>query len=119
MEFARLTQKLLWERCYPSLTRRLSADDVLFLNLGYEEVPPTGLPLVASDELNRFYIQLYRRTATQADLSGAQVLEVSCGHGAELRTSYAPCTRQRISCMWIYGPATLLPPVPSRVVRPV
>jgi hypothetical protein len=40
-----------------------------------------GLPLAASDERNRFGIQLYHRTATQADLSGKQVLEVSCGHG--------------------------------------
>ena len=40
-----------------------------------------GLPLAASDEPNRFGIQLYHRTATQADLSGKQVLEVSCGHG--------------------------------------
>jgi ubiquinone/menaquinone biosynthesis C-methylase UbiE len=40
-----------------------------------------ALPLVASDEPNRFYIQLYHRTATQADLRGARVLEVSCGHG--------------------------------------
>lgn len=81
VENARLTQKLIWQRQYPSLTRRLSADDVLFLNLGYEEDPPMGLPLAASDEPNRFYIQLYHRTATQADLSGAKVLEVSCGHG--------------------------------------
>ncbi|MBV9353134.1 MAG: class I SAM-dependent methyltransferase [Mycobacterium sp.] len=80
VEFARL-QKRVWKRRYPSLTRRLSADDVLFLNVGYEEDPPMGLPLVASDEPNRFYIQLYHRTARQADLSGAQVLEVSCGHG--------------------------------------
>jgi hypothetical protein len=36
-----------------------------------------GLPLAASDERNRFGIQLYHRTATQADLSGKQVLEVS------------------------------------------
>ena len=40
-----------------------------------------GLPLAASDEPNRYSIQLYHRTATQADLSGKQVLEVSCGHG--------------------------------------
>ena len=40
-----------------------------------------GLPLAASDEPNRYGIQLYHRTATQADLSGKQVLEVSCGHG--------------------------------------
>jgi ubiquinone/menaquinone biosynthesis C-methylase UbiE len=81
VEFARLIQKFVWKRWYPSLTRRLSADDVLFFNLGYEEDPPMGLPLVASDEPNRFYIQLYHRTATQADIKGAQVLEVSCGHG--------------------------------------
>jgi ubiquinone/menaquinone biosynthesis C-methylase UbiE len=81
VEFARSIQKLVWKRWYPSLTRRLSADDVLFFNLGYEEDPPMGLPLVASDEPNRFYIQLYHRTATQADINGAQVLEVSCGHG--------------------------------------
>ena len=40
-----------------------------------------ALPLAASDEPNRFSIQLYYRTATQVDLSGKRVLEVSCGHG--------------------------------------
>ena len=81
VQFDRFHQKLVWKRWYPFLTRRLYADDVLFLNVGYEEDPPMALPLVASDEPNRFYIQLYHRTATQADLNGAQVLEVSCGHG--------------------------------------
>ena len=81
VEFARSLQKLVRKRWYPFLTRRLHADDVLFLNLGYEEDPPMGLPLAASDEPNRYYIQLYHSTATQADLNGAQVLEVSCGHG--------------------------------------
>jgi ubiquinone/menaquinone biosynthesis C-methylase UbiE len=81
VESIRLPQKFFWGRRYPALTRRLAADDVLFLNLGYEEDPPMGLPLAASDEPNRFYIQLNHRTATQADLSGSHVLEVSCGHG--------------------------------------
>ena len=40
-----------------------------------------ALPLAESDEPNRFRIQLYHRTATQADLSGKRVLEVGCGHG--------------------------------------
>ena len=40
-----------------------------------------ALPLAASDEPNRFCIQLYHRTATQVDLSGKRVLEVGCGHG--------------------------------------
>jgi SAM-dependent methyltransferase len=61
-------------------TRRLG-DDVVFLNRGYEEDPPMALPLEASDEPDRYCIQLYHRTATQADLSGKRVLEVGCGHG--------------------------------------
>ena len=40
-----------------------------------------ALPLAASDEPHRYFIQLYHRTATQVDLSGKRVLEVSCGHG--------------------------------------
>jgi fatty-acid O-methyltransferase len=66
---------------YPILTRVLSKDEVVFLNFAYEEDPPMAIPLAASDEPNRFFIQLYHRTAAQADLSGKQVLEVSCGHG--------------------------------------
>ena len=66
---------------YPFITRRWMKDDVVFLNWGYEEDPPMALPLAPSDEPNRYCIQLYHRTATQADLSGKQVLEVSCGHG--------------------------------------
>ena len=74
-------QKVMVKYWYPFLTRRWDAEDVLLLNYGYEEDPPMGLPLAASDERNRYNIQLYHRTATQADLSGKQVLEVSCGHG--------------------------------------
>jgi len=65
---------------YPLFTR-LVAGDGQFLNDGYEEDPPMALPLAASDEPNRFPIQLYHRTATQADLSGKRVLEVGSGHG--------------------------------------
>jgi 3-oxoacyl-(acyl-carrier-protein) synthase len=35
----------------------------------------------AQVEADRFPIQLYHRTATQVDLAGKKVLEVSCGHG--------------------------------------
>ncbi|KAA8960197.1 MAG: class I SAM-dependent methyltransferase [Mycobacterium sp.] len=40
-----------------------------------------ALPLAESDEPNRYQIQLYHRVATQVDLTGKGVLEVSCGHG--------------------------------------
>ena len=76
-----LIKKINREYWYPFVTRRLDADDVVFLNFGYEEDPPMGLPLAASDEPNRFCVQLYYRTATQADSTGKQVLEISCGHG--------------------------------------
>jgi len=66
---------------YRLLSRLLTRDDVLFLNYGYEEDPPMALSLAASDEPDRFPIQLYHRTATQVDLVGKEVLEVSCGHG--------------------------------------
>ena len=66
---------------YRFLSRLLTRDDVLFLNYGYEEDPPMALPLAASDEPDRFPIQLYHRTATPVDLAGKNVLEVSCGHG--------------------------------------
>src|SRR6476660_5865152 len=73
--------KKIHKHFYALLTRWLGADDVVFINWGYEEDPPMGLPLAASDEPNRYCIQLYHRTATQADLTGNQALEVSCGHG--------------------------------------
>jgi fatty-acid O-methyltransferase len=66
---------------YPYVTRRLGGDDVLFFNYGYEQDPPMAVPLGASDEPNRYCSQLYHSTATQVDLSGKRVLEVSCGHG--------------------------------------
>jgi len=82
-------------RLYPLASRRLANDDVFFLNFGYEEDPPMDLPLASSDEPNRLPIQLYHRTATQVDLTGKQVLEVSCGHGGG--ASYLSRTQQPAS----------------------
>jgi ubiquinone/menaquinone biosynthesis C-methylase UbiE len=74
---------------------RVLGDEWLFLNYGYEEDPPMAVPLAVSDEPNRFFIQQYHRTATQVDLSGKRVLEVSCGHGggaSYLTRTLAPAT---------------------------
>jgi SAM-dependent methyltransferase len=79
--FSKFLLNLQAKHSYRLLTRLLTRDDVVFLNFGYEEDPPMALPLSASDEPNRMPIQLYHRTGTQVDLSGKQVLEVSCGHG--------------------------------------
>ena len=74
----KITMNKYW---YPLISRRWGEEDIVFLNWGYEEDPPLGLPLAPEDEPDRYCIQLYHRTATQADLGGKQVLEVSSGHG--------------------------------------
>lgn len=77
----RVGMKYIQKYIYPYFTRRLSSEDVVFLNLGYEEDPPMTLSLEGRDVANRYYIQLYHCTATQVDLGGKSVLEVGCGHG--------------------------------------
>ncbi len=75
-------RKAVWRLWYPYLTRRLrGTEEVLFLNYAFAEEPPAGLVLDPADEPNRVCIQLYHHVATQADLRGKAVLEVSCGHG--------------------------------------
>jgi ubiquinone/menaquinone biosynthesis C-methylase UbiE len=78
LSWLKLAMNKYW---YPLITRRWQKEDVTLLNWGYEEDPPMGLPLGEEPERNRYCIQLYHRTATQADISGKQVLEVSSGHG--------------------------------------
>jgi SAM-dependent methyltransferase len=74
-------RKAIWQLWYPFLTRRLHREGVLFLNYAYEEEPPMGIPLAPGDEPDRACIQLYHHVATQVELCGKDVLEVSCGHG--------------------------------------
>ena len=74
-------RKVIWRLWYPFLTRRLHGEEVLFLNYAFEEEPPLGIPLQPGDEPNRACIQLYHHVATQVELRGKNVLEVSCGHG--------------------------------------
>ena len=74
-------RKAIWRLWYPFLTRRLRGEDVLFLNYAFQTDPPVKLALAAADEPNRACIQLYHHVASQVDLRGKNVLEVSCGHG--------------------------------------
>ena len=74
-------RKAIWRMWYPFLTQRLRSEEVLFLNYAFETDPPVGLKLDEADEVNRGCIQLYHQVASQVDLKGKTVLEVSCGHG--------------------------------------
>lgn len=77
----RAIRKAIWKLWYPFLTRRLRGEEVLFLNYAFETDPPLGLPLAPADEPNRACIQLYHHVASQVELRGKEVLEISCGHG--------------------------------------
>jgi SAM-dependent methyltransferase len=74
-------RKAIWRIWYPFLTRRLRSEEVLFLNYAFESEPPVGLDLETEDEPNRASIQLYHHVASQVDLDGKEVAEISCGHG--------------------------------------
>ncbi len=74
-------RKAIWKLWYPFLTRRLRAEEIIFLNYAFETDPPMAIPLELADETNRACIQLYHHVATQVNFSGKHVLEVSCGHG--------------------------------------
>lgn len=75
-----LVGKLTTKYLLPFGTRQIG-DDVVFFNYGYEEDPPMALPLDEADERDRYGIQLYHVVASQVDLTGKKVLEVSCGAG--------------------------------------
>lgn len=86
-------RQALWRWWYPFFTRRVRAHGIDFLNYAFESDPPMGLPLSAADEPFRPNIQLYHHVAAAADLAGARVLEVSCGHGggaSYLARTFAP-----------------------------
>ena len=74
-------RKAIWRWWYPFLTRRLQAQEVLFLNYAFETSPPLGIALDPADEPHRACLQLYHHVATQGEIAGQRVLEVSCGHG--------------------------------------
>lgn len=76
-----IVRKAIWKLWYPFVTRRLQKEEVLFLNYAFEPAEPMALPLAVPDEVHRANIQLYHHVATQENIRGRRVLEVSCGHG--------------------------------------
>lgn len=76
----------LWAKYgYPLMTRVMGGkqgrNEFLFLGPGYEEDPPMAIHLDASDEPDRYPVQFYHSLALDTDLTGKDVLEISCGHG--------------------------------------
>ena len=75
-------RQMLWKNLYDFLADRYSETDWTFMNYGYVPMPETDtLPLDASDEPNRYCIQLYHFVASASGLQGKRVLEVGSGRG--------------------------------------
>ena len=75
-------RQILWRNLYDFLADRYRESDWTFMNYGYVSLPETDtLPLDASDEPNRYCIQLYHFIASGSGLQGKRVLEVGSGRG--------------------------------------
>ena len=72
-----------WYRYLNKLLK--DAPDVCFLNYGYAPLDGEQIPLEEKDEAHRIFIQLYHSVSSAIDLSGLDVLEVSCGRGGGAR----------------------------------
>ncbi|MEZ4656921.1 MAG: class I SAM-dependent methyltransferase [Caldilineaceae bacterium] len=72
-------RRILWKYWYPYLTRLTKDTSLVFLNYGY--IDDCSINLQRADETNRLYIQLYHHVVGAIDLTGLDVMEVSCGHG--------------------------------------
>ena len=75
-------KRVLWKQWYEFLARSYRKSDWTFMNYGYAPVVKShALALDASDEPDRYCIQLYHFVASSIDLKGIQVLEVGSGRG--------------------------------------
>ncbi|WP_454085409.1 class I SAM-dependent methyltransferase [Georgenia sp. Marseille-Q6866] len=75
-------RQLGWRALYEVLGARVRRPEWAFMNYGY--APLDGeepLALEPADEPDRMCIQLYDHVTRDADLRGADVLEVGCGRG--------------------------------------
>ena len=73
----------VWQGWYDILTSRYQKADWTFMNYGYSDPDPSAprFALSASDEPNRYFIQLYHHVASAVSLKGKSVLEVGSGRG--------------------------------------
>ncbi len=74
-------KKLLWRWWYEFLAGLHRTGDWSFMNYGYAAIPADPIALDASDESNRYSVQLYHAVINGMDLANLRVLEVGSGRG--------------------------------------
>ena len=71
----------LWKYWYRHVDNTLKDRPVYFMNYGYAPHDGQTLSLHGDDQENHIYIQLYHDVAAAVDLTGLDVMEMSCGRG--------------------------------------
>lgn len=87
-------KKLIYRFWYWYLSAIDQKGDILFMNWGYDN-EDEEIPLIASDEPNRYPIQLYHRMTQSVDLKGKHIMEIGCGRGgglAYIARTFKPAT---------------------------
>jgi SAM-dependent methyltransferase len=74
-------KKLLWRWWYEFLAGLHRTGDWSFMNYGYAAIPADPIALDASDEANRYSVQLYHAAINGVNLANLRVLEVGSGRG--------------------------------------
>jgi len=74
-------KKLLWRWWYEFLAGLHRTGDWSFMNYGYAATPAAPIALDASDEANRYSVQLYHAVINGVNLANQRVLEIGSGRG--------------------------------------
>lgn len=74
-------KKLLWRWWYEFLAGLHRTGDWSFMNYGYAAIPADPITLDATDEANRYSVQLYHAVVNGLNLENLRVLEVGSGRG--------------------------------------
>ena len=76
-------RRLMMRTWYEALVVIDREKQITFMNYGYAEPEGTGKTLVlpATDEANRYAIQMYHHVASAIDLTGKDVVEIGSGRG--------------------------------------
>lgn len=75
-------RRAVWKPIYNHLAKKFPYEHWVFMNYGFDPLEEKDRPaLQASDEIDRYSIQLYHFLATQTEIKGKQVLEVGSGRG--------------------------------------
>lgn len=74
-------KKLLWRWWYQFLAGLHRTGDWSFMNYGYAAIPADPIALDATDEANRYSVQLYHAVVNGVNLANMRVLEIGSGRG--------------------------------------